>query len=179
MYKLFLWDHQTAVLTTDYILWKHTSSDLKLSDLYMYILTNIFLATSVLQCLVILYQNISFYKDHSQALILKHLDIVRVIIDVVRLLNIRAEQYVNVWISLINFWSFLQSYLFMIALWRMKEEVFSLDLLIELRRGFIQKLFVCAKHYRECLEKKTLFKTIKQNYSEHAENYQESLEKST
>ena len=178
-YELFLQGHQAAALAASYALWKHTSSGLKLPGLYVYISISIFLATSVLQCLVILYQNISFCRGCSQALISKHLDTVRVTIDVVRPLNIRAGQYVNIWISLISFWSFLQSHPFMIALWRMKEGVFNFDLLIESRRGFMQKLFACAKYYREHLEKKTSSETIEQNYPEHAEDYQRSLKKST
>ena len=178
-YELFLRGHQAAALAASYALWKHTSPGLKLPGLYVYISTGIFLATSVLQCLVILYRNISFRRGRSRALISKHLGTVRVTIDVARPLNVRAGQYVNIWIPSISFWSFLQSHPFTIASWRVKEGVSSLDLLIEPRRGFTQKLFACAEYYRERLEKETSSETIEQNYPGHAEDYQGSLEEST
>ncbi len=154
-YEAFLRDHQTATLIADYALWKHITSGSKLSRLYVYISTRIFLVTSVLQCVVVLYRNFSFRRDHSRALISKHRDSIRITIDISRSLNIRADQYVNVWISSISLWSFLQSHSFTIASWENKEEVTSLDLLIESRKDLTQKLYACVEYYREHFEKGT------------------------
>ncbi len=154
-YEAFLRDHQAAILVAGYALWKHTISGSKLPRLYVYISTRIFLATSVLQCVVVLYRNFSFRRDHSRALISKHRGSIRITIDISRSLNIRAGQYVNVWISSISLWSFLQSHSFTIASWENKEEVTSLDLLIESRKDLTQKLYACAEYYRERSEKGT------------------------
>ena len=117
--------------------------------MYVYVSTGIFLATSVLQCLVVLYRNFSFRRGHSRALISKHRGSVRTTVDVPRSLDIKAGQYVNVWIPSISFWSFLQSHPFIIASWGNKEGTTSLDLLIEPRKGLTQKLYACADYYRE------------------------------
>lgn len=148
-YELFLRGHQAVAWAVGYALWKHTTSRSKLPRLYMYISTGIFLATSVLQCLVVLHRNFSFRRGHSRALMSKHRGSVRMTIDVPRSLDIRAGQYVSVWIPSISFWSFLQSHPFTIASWENKEGVTSLDLLIEPRKGLTQKLYTCAEHYRE------------------------------
>ncbi len=70
-------------------------------------------------------------------------------IDVPRSLDIRAGQYVNVWIPSVSFWSFLQGRRFTIASWEAKEGVTSLDLLVQPRKGLTQKLYACAEYYRE------------------------------
>ncbi len=148
-YEAFLRGHQAAALVAGYALWKHTTSGSKLPRLYVYISTGIFLATSVLQCVVVLYRNFSFRRGHSRALISKHRGSIRITIDIPRSLDIRAGQYVNVWIPSISLWSFLQSHPFTIASWGNKEGVTSLDLLIEPRKGLTQKLYACAEYYRE------------------------------
>ena len=76
------------------------------------------------------------------------------IIDVSRSLNIRADQYVNVWISSINFWSFLQSHSFSIASWETKDEIINLDFLIDSRKDLTQKLYTCVEYYKERLDEK-------------------------
>ena len=98
---------------------------------YVYILTGTFLATSVLHCLVVLHQNFSLRRGHSRALISKYRGSVRMTIDVPRSLDIRAGQYVNVWIPSVSFRSFLESRPLTIASWEAKEGVTSLDLLVE------------------------------------------------
>ncbi len=80
---------------------------------------------------------------------------VRMTIDVPRSFDIRAGQYVNVWIPSISFWSFLQSHPFIIASWGTKEGITTLDLLIEPRKGFTQKLYAGAEYYSERSRKGT------------------------
>ena len=65
-----------------------------------------------------------------------------------RLLDIKAGQYVNVWIPSVSFWSFLQSHPFMIASWTQQEGTTSLDLIIEPRKGLTQKLYAYAEYHR-------------------------------
>lgn len=161
----------------NYAVWKHTTSSLKLFDLYVYILTDIFLITSVLQCLIVLYQNINLDEGHSQALISKHHDIIRMSIDVSRPLNIKVKQYVNIWVPSVNFWSFVQSHPLTIAFWMKGEEDTTLDLMIESRKEFTQQLFACAEHYLKSLKKFQNTGSDEKNLSDHVKNYQNLLEK--
>ena len=135
-------------LAAGYALWKHTTSRSKLPRLYVYVSTGIFLATSVLQYLIVLQRNFSFRKGHSHALISKHRGSVRMTIYVPRLLDIKAGQYVNVWIPSVSFWSFLQSHPFTIASWAQQEGTTSLDLIVEPRKGLTQKLYACAEYHK-------------------------------
>ena len=70
-------------------------------------------------------------------------------IHVPRPLNVKAGEYVNVWIPSVSFWSFLQSHPFTVASWTRQEGTTSLDLIIEPRKGLTQKLYACAEHYKE------------------------------
>ena len=76
-------------------------------------------------------------------------------IHVPRPLNVKAGQYVNVWIPSVSFWSFLQSHPFTIASWTRQEGTTSLDLIIEPRKGLTQKLYACAEYHKERSEKAT------------------------
>jgi hypothetical protein len=98
-------------------------------------------------------------------------------IDVPRSLDVRAGQYVNVWIPSISFWSFLQSHPFTIASWTKGEASTTLDLIIEPRRGLTQKLFACADSYIERPSNDYAgADQFRKTMPEHAEGYQESLE---
>ena len=177
-YELFLRGHQAAALGAGYAVWKHTTSSLKLPGLYVYISIGIFLTTSVLQCLIVLYRNINPGEGHSRVLISKHHGTIRMSLNVPRPLKIKAGQYVNVWIPSISFWSFLQSHPFTIASWTEGERGITLDLMIEPRRGFTQKLFACAEPYLESPRKSqdTGFDRYEENLSGHAKDYQDSIE---
>ena len=123
--------------------------------LHVYILTDTFLVISVLHCLVVLHRNLNFRRDHSQALISKHCDSIKMIIDISRSLNIKANQYVNIWIFSISFWFFLQSHSFSIASWETKNEVINFDLFVNSRKDLTQKLYICVEYYRKRFNKKT------------------------
>ena len=154
-YKLFLRGYQAIMLAANYILWKYITSYSKLLRLYVYISIGTFFATSILYYLIVLYRNLSFRRGHSQALISKYCGNIRMTIDVLRSLDIRAGQYVNIQISSISFWSFLQSHPFPIASWEAKDGVTSLNILIDLRKGLTQKLYTYAEYYRERPSKET------------------------
>jgi len=57
------------------------------------------------------------------------------------------------------------------------EEGTTLDLMIESRKGFTQKLFACAEHYLKSSKKFQNTGFDEKNLSDHAKNYQNLLEK--
>ena len=69
---------------------------------------------------------------------IKMSDEIKVIVIVSFRLQIQPEQYINLWISLISFWFFLQNYSFVIA-FCIKEESTTLKLLIESQKELIFK----------------------------------------
>jgi len=97
-------------------------------------------------------------------------------IDVPRPLNIKAGQYVNIWVPSVNFWSFVQSHPFTIASWTEGEGGTTLDLMIEPRKGFTQQLFACAEHYLESPKKFQDTGSDEENLPGHAKDYQDLLE---
>ena len=180
-YELFLRSHQAAALVAGYAIWKHVHVDLELPRLCVYISAGIFVLTSVLQCLVVLYRNVRLGGGYSRALISKHHSAVRMSINVPRPLEIRAGQYVNVWIPSVSFWSFLQSHPFTIASWTQGEATTILDLIIEPRRGFTQKLFACAESYVEAQGRDQRRGTdqFEETFSDRVDNYHGPLEEGT
>lgn len=147
-YELFLRCHQTLTFVAAYALWRHLSSSMKLSDLYLLVFDCTFLTMFVMQCLALLYRNVALHRDCSRALIARQNDAVRMTIFILRLWKVKIEQYVNVWISFVSLWSFLQSHSFIIAFWSESKNS-SLDFLIESRDDFTRKLFNRVNEHQE------------------------------
>ncbi len=147
-YELFLRCHQALTFVAAYALWRHLSSSMKLSDLYLLVSDCTFLTTFVMQCLTLLYRNVVLHRDCFRALIARQNDVVRMTIFTPRPWKVKAEQYVNVWISFVSLWSFLQSHSFIIAFWSEGKNP-SLNFLIESRDDFTRKLFNRVDEYQE------------------------------
>jgi NAD(P)H-flavin reductase len=64
-----------------------------------------------------------------------------------RALKIETEQYINLWIPSVSFWSFTQSHPFVIISWAVGEQD-TLDLFIEPCRGLTRELLQHAKSGR-------------------------------
>ena len=101
-----------------------------------------------MQCFTVLYRNFSFRRGYFKTLIARQNGAVRMTIIPPRPWKIKAGQHVNVWISSISLWSFLQSHPFTIAFWS-DDENLSLDFLIESRHGLTRKLFDPASEYEK------------------------------
>ncbi len=147
-YELFLRCHQTLTFVAAYALWRHLSSSMKLSDLYLLVFDCTFLITFVMQCLILLYRNVALHRDCSRALIARQNNVVRMTIFISRSWKVKIEQYVNVWISFVSLWSFLQSHSFIIVFWSESKNS-SLDFLIKLRDDFTRKLFNRVDEHQE------------------------------
>ena len=109
--------------------------------LYLYLIAGSFLLTLAIHIIRYLYLNGIFVHGFSRVYIthVNHAVIVR--INTSRPLNVRAGQYISLWIWIpsVSFWSFLQSHPFVVASWA-DGKSYTLDLLIEPRRGLTRKL---------------------------------------
>ena len=101
-YELFLRCHQALAFVVAYALWRHIPSSMKLSDLYLLVSDCTFLITFVMQCLAILYRNVALHRGCFRALIARQNGAVRMTIFIPRPWKVKAEQYVNVWISSVS-----------------------------------------------------------------------------
>ncbi|KAH8800706.1 hypothetical protein F5884DRAFT_534680 [Xylogone sp. PMI_703] len=146
-YEIFLRIHQGLAIMVVYALWKHVSQ-WELPRIYLLICGGTFLVTVALEVLTLLYRNVSIHGETPRALIARHNGAVRVTIYVPKDWGFKAGQYVNLWMPSISPLSALQTHPFTIASWSGGERP-SIDLLIEPRTGFTQRLFTRADAYRE------------------------------
>lgn len=187
-YELFLRCHQTLTFVAAYALWRHLSSSMKLSDLYLLVFDCTFLIMFMMQCLTLLYRNVVLHRDCSWALIARQNNVVRMTIFTSWSWKVKIEQYVNVWISFVSLWSFLQSHSFIIVSWSESKNS-SLDFLIKSRNDFTRKLFnrvdehqeenVSLREVKEINELRiNAADEIDQSYFDDVENYRISLKSS-
>ena len=85
--------------------------------MYIYISSGIFVVTTLLELLRMIYRNFTFRRGFSRAKIDVLSGAVRITIQVRRSWNIRAEQYVNLWLPGVGYRALLESHPFMIASW--------------------------------------------------------------
>jgi len=147
-YEVFLRCHQALAVVVAYALWRHVPSQSKLPRIYLLTSSCTFAATFVLECLTILYRNVTVGRGCSRALIARHNHAVRMTIFPARPWKVKAGQYVNVWIPSVDPFASLQSHPFTIASWRDGPPA-SLEVLIEPRSGFTRRLLDCADDYQD------------------------------
>ncbi len=121
-YEIFLRMHQALIALSVCFIWCHLFFKSLFSCMYIYISAALFLFTSVVQCISVLWRSETFYHDHAQALISHVYDIVKISINLSRSLKIKAEQYINLWISFVSFWFFMQSHSFVMISWTYKKQ---------------------------------------------------------
>ncbi len=138
-YEFFLRIHQALAFLSEYVLWRHLSSKSFVNQVCLYVSTEIFDFTFMIQLFVTLYRNSVFRERLSRAVIINVDDEFKISLIVHDKLKVDAEQYINLWISSISFWFFLQSHSFMIASCE-KDEQTTLNLLIDSQKEFIFKL---------------------------------------
>ena len=99
----------------------------------------------IAQTSIVIYQNSIFYYTCIRACITHEYSTVRVYIQLQKLLKIKAGQAINLQILSISFWSFLQSYLFVVI---SQAEILQnyLDLFIEPQRGLTRELLYYTRN---------------------------------
>lgn len=149
-YELFLRIHQMVAALYAVSMWRHlgskSSSRFQTSLLCIQIMLGIFLATMLLETAAIIVRNFALRQPYARALIYNKGKAVRLSLSVPRPWNVRAGQYINLWIPGVSFRSFvtLQSHPFTIASWT-NGRAMSLDFLIEPRAGFTKLLSQAAE----------------------------------
>ena len=105
--------------------------------------------TTLLELLWIFYRNFTFHRGFSRAKLDVALDAIRVEIRVRRPWNIRAGQYINIWLPGVGYRAILESHPFMIISWVVdtswKPKLTTIHLLVEPRDGFTHRLLRYAK----------------------------------
>lgn len=142
-YEFFLRIHQGLACLSLFAIWRHIQSKKLLPQLYIKIAVGSFLATSIAQWTLLLYRNFSFTHGCCRALVIRRKGAVRISIKLARPLDIRAGQYINIWIPSISFWAFLQSHPFTLISWTRGRPML-VDLLVEPRTGFTRRLLQYA-----------------------------------
>lgn len=147
-YELFLRSHQIIAALYAITIWRHVGSRSRsrISLLCIQIIPGVFLSTVLLETAAIIIRNFALRQPYARALIYKKGKAVSLSLSVPRPWNIRAGQYINLWIPGVSFRSFvtLQSHPFTIASWT-SGKAMSLDFLIEPRAGFTKLLAQVAE----------------------------------
>jgi predicted ferric reductase len=145
-YEIFIRTHQALAVLSAYSIWRHLVSTPLLPRIYIYIFAGIFLSTLLLQCGFFIWRNKAVGRSFPQASISHMNDVVKIRLTLSRPLKVKAGQYIGLWTP-ISFWSFWQSHPFVVTSWSEGEQS-ALDLFIEPRRGFTQKLLEYSKSNR-------------------------------
>ncbi len=145
---IFLRNFSSRSSNSNYFLffcfWKHISFTSFYSRLYLYIMLEIFSLSIVLHVMIFLYHNEILRHNLFRATFIRDKEIVKLNMNLSRSLKVRAEQYINWWISSLSFWSFLQSHLFMMISW-FENKQRTLKLLIESRNVLTRELIHHSK----------------------------------
>lgn len=125
-------------------MWRHVTDKLVFPGLCIYISSGIFVVTTLLELLWITYRNFTLRRGFSRADITVVRGAVRIKIRVRRSWNIRAGQYINVWLPGVGYRALLESHPFMIVSWAVNEswkpKLTTVQLLVEPRDGFTHRL---------------------------------------
>lgn len=145
-YELFLRLHQSLAILLAYGLWVHLAPKPLLPRLYLYSLLGICGLSALLLGFLTLRRNSILAHGFPRATITQSRGVVIVTVVLSRPLLVKAGQQINLWLFMpsTSFRSFLQSHPFVIASWSDAPQ-YSLDLLIEPRRGLTQQLLVRSK----------------------------------
>lgn len=149
-YEIFLPTHQALAALFFYSTWHHLPSDRLFPRIYLYIFSGMFLATLSFETGSILYWNYAVRRGCSRALLMldsrSSISMVTINIRLSKPLQVKAGQYISLWIPSVSAWSFLQSHPFVIISWA--ED--NLQLIVKPRKGLSGKLLYHAKNNRPC-----------------------------
>ena len=143
-YEIFLRTHQALAVLSAYSIWRHLPSDSLFPRMYIYISAGLFVSTSIVQCISVLWRNGNFRHGRARALVTHAEGSIKIKITLARPLKVEAGQYINLWIPSLSFSSFLQSHPFVVISWS-HEEQNQLNLFVEPRRGLTRELLYHAQ----------------------------------
>lgn len=143
-YEIFLHIHQALAALSVYVIWQHLSLNFSFSRVYLYILAGIFPATLIWQCEIILYWSKRRQGACCQAYITQINETIKIKMIMSQPIKVKAEQYINMWISSVSFWFFVQSHLF-VMMFLVKRNQKKLKLFIESCRDLTHELLLHEK----------------------------------
>ena len=138
-YELFLRIHQGLAVLVIYSTTQHLMSTSKFPWRFVFIFAGIVATLFILQLLTTVFRNKAWNHDFSRAYITRANDTVRIRITASRQIDVKAGQYINIWIPSIS-WYILQSHPFVVTNW-VEGKQDTLELFIQPRRGFTRDIF--------------------------------------
>ena len=119
-FEFFIKSHLSLAILIVYAVWRHLTGFSSLIRLYVIIAAAIYAFTSVIRYIRLLYRQWSWSQPYATAQVLeiqKSNDALCLQIKVRRPWNIRAGQFVYLWIPFCSFWSFFQTHPFTVSWW--------------------------------------------------------------
>ncbi|KAL2802956.1 hypothetical protein BJX63DRAFT_413365 [Aspergillus granulosus] len=145
-YDLFLIKHRALAVTCAYFLWRHMPGRDIFPRIYLYVPTGVFLLTSTLQFLYFLYCNgfLVSQARHRAVVVAKKAKETYgapmiVSISLPRPLDVKAGQYVKLWMPTASLFAWMQTHPFMVTSWSPGKQQ-TLELLVQTRRGLTKAL---------------------------------------
>jgi predicted ferric reductase len=145
---LFLRTHQALAILSAFSIWRHTWPGTLFERLMIYIASFSFLSLLAVQSLCILYQNKAMNAGLCRAYVASSGGAVKIRLDLSRPIEVKAGQYVGLWMPAAGFCSFLQSHPYTVVSWSAGKQK-HLDFLVEPRKGITRKLFELSNTNRE------------------------------
>lgn len=150
-YEIFLRTHQGLAAACLYSIWRHLQSDSLLPQICVYIPLGVFLLTTLLQLWIFLYRNRIFSSHrYPRALVTCDKDnngdekddddknkekVIKIRVGLARPLEVKAGQYISLWMPSVSLWSWTQTHPFMVTSWSPGKQD-TLELFVQTRRGF-------------------------------------------
>ncbi len=154
LYEIFLRFHQALAITTALALWCHFSLSNAFDRVYILTADNFLIVIMLLETINFAFCNLTLKQtkvraDAIQISVANVDDIVKINLIVSRIWKVRVEQYINVCISQVSSWSFLESYFFVIVSWTEEQNSF-ICCLIQSNSKFTRRLLIYA--HKSCIE---------------------------
>ncbi len=151
-YEIFLRFHQALAITTALALWRHLSLSNAFDRVYILVADGFLIIIMLLETINFAFHNLTLRQTRVQAdaiqISVANVDnIVKINLIVSRIWKVRVEQYINVCISQVSSWSFLQSHFFVIVSWTEEQNSF-ICCLIQSNSGFTRRLLIYAHKSR-------------------------------
>ncbi len=154
LYEIFLRFHQALAITTALALWRYFSLSNAFDRIYILVADDSLIVVMLLETINLVFCNLTLKQIEVQANAIQISvanvdDIVKINLIVPRIWKVRVEQYINVCISQVSSWSFLQSHFFVIISWTEEQNSF-ICCLIQSNSDFTRRLLIYA--HKSCVE---------------------------
>jgi predicted ferric reductase len=138
VYELFLRVHLALAFSAVIALWRHLSLKKVYARLYTLGGMILWAVLTGLDLVFYIYRNFSLSKGVGRTIVKELDDILRLDVTVPRSWNVKAGQWVYLWMPGVCFWT--SSHPFMVTWWKYKGEDLTLSFLVEPRHGLTSKL---------------------------------------